>query len=309
LATYAQLMRQLVGRAPLFEVGVIMAIWNTDRHVLTCDTIWGIVSGTQELGESIRQTVHRVVSETCGITIQIDQLVGVYSHPKYSLDGITQPWLVGLTGQLVSGTLPPTAKFRPVEQVRQRVPALAQQFLQDVLQCPPQHMCLEPAYTSDYIKSYFPILRAVRPKHPILLPGAVMVVRNDAGEFLMIKRADMGTWDFPAGLSDLGETATATAVRETYEETGLHVKPIRALGLYSEPHIASATYPNGDIVQTIGMMVEGQIVSGTLTDSSDEVHAVRFWDIDTVRQQPNMRELTLQRLHDIQHITDKPILR
>lgn len=45
------------------------------------------------------------------------------------------------------------------------------------------------------------------------------LVRNDRGEFLMIRRS--GLWDLPKGHQDPGEPLEVTAVREVEEETGL----------------------------------------------------------------------------------------
>lgn len=54
--------------------------------------------------------------------------------------------------------------------------------------------------------------------------GASGLVRNSAGEWLVVKKsysALKDIWSFPAGFVDGGETADQAAVREVKEETGI----------------------------------------------------------------------------------------
>ena len=68
--------------------------------------------------------------------------------------------------------------------------------------------------------------------------GANAIVVNPAGEVLLIKRSDNGRWCLPGGHVDYGETVTQTAVREAFEETGIHVEVERLSGVYSRPYQA-----------------------------------------------------------------------
>lgn len=57
--------------------------------------------------------------------------------------------------------------------------------------------------------------------------GAAVVVRDDAGRVLLVKRArhqfGAGRWCFPCGFVEWGEDVAAAAVREAKEEAGLDV--------------------------------------------------------------------------------------
>ena len=44
---------------------------------------WGLPGGAIEFGESILEALHREVMEETGLTIEVDRLVGVYSHPDH----------------------------------------------------------------------------------------------------------------------------------------------------------------------------------------------------------------------------------
>ncbi len=58
------------------------------------------------------------------------------------------------------------------------------------------------------------------------------VVINRKGEILLQLRADVPVWCLPGGGRDSSETPEQTAVRETFEETGLRVRPERLVGRY-----------------------------------------------------------------------------
>lgn len=64
------------------------------------------------------------------------------------------------------------------------------------------------------------------PKATTIAIAAVAFVLDDADRLLMIRRADNGLYALPGGRHELGETMTGTAVRETFEETGVtHPNP------------------------------------------------------------------------------------
>ena len=58
------------------------------------------------------------------------------------------------------------------------------------------------------------------PKANSLVPAVNVVVVNDAGEILLIRRTDNGNWALPGGAIDLGESVAQAAVRETSRNPG-----------------------------------------------------------------------------------------
>src|SRR5262245_687690 len=68
-----------------------------------------------------------------------------------------------------------------------------------------------------------------------VVPAASVIVANDDGEILMIRRTDNGNWAVPCGGMDVGESITDTAVRETSEETGIDCEITGLVGIYSNP--------------------------------------------------------------------------
>ena len=66
------------------------------------------------------------------------------------------------------------------------------------------------------------------PERPVPAVGAVVFRRTDV---LLVQRdsePNRGRWSVPGGALEFGETVEEAAVRETLEETGVTVKPVRA---------------------------------------------------------------------------------
>ncbi|HUX88556.1 MAG TPA: NUDIX hydrolase [Chloroflexota bacterium] len=65
----------------------------------------------------------------------------------------------------------------------------------------------------------------------------VLIVRH--GRLLLNRRAidpGKGSWSFPSGYVDLGETTAAAAVREVREETGFEIRLAGLVGVYASAH-------------------------------------------------------------------------
>src|SRR5277367_4666858 len=66
--------------------------------------------------------------------------------------------------------------------------------------------------------------------------GLLVAARTDDGRWLLIRRADTGTWAMPGGTVEWGETLTATLERELREEAGVRLlQPGRLVGVFSRP--------------------------------------------------------------------------
>ena len=65
-----------------------------------------------------------------------------------------------------------------------------------------------------------------------------VVIKFPDGRFVLVKRRYppfRGFWAIPGGFVEYGETVEEAAVREAWEETGLKVRLMRLLGVYSDP--------------------------------------------------------------------------
>lgn len=84
-------------------------------------------------------------------------------------------------------------------------------------------------------------------------------------------------WGIPGGAIELGESIEQAAVRETLEETGVEVKPVELLGVYTgAPH----TFVNGDVVHSIvTVLIAEPVMICESRPETDESLAVDWFDL------------------------------
>ena len=68
-------------------------------------------------------------------------------------------------------------------------------------------------------------------------------VTNDAGELLLIQRADSGVWLYPTGWCDVGYSAPEVVVKEVLEETGIEVELVRLIGVLDGMRLGASRIP------------------------------------------------------------------
>ena len=57
------------------------------------------------------------------------------------------------------------------------------------------------------------------------------IVGNDENEILLVQRADSGVWLYPTGWADIGYSPVEIAIKEVYEETGIHCEPVTLVSI------------------------------------------------------------------------------
>jgi 8-oxo-dGTP pyrophosphatase MutT (NUDIX family) len=107
------------------------------------------------------------------------------------------------------------------------------------------------------------------PKATSLVPSVNVVVVNDAGEILMIRRTDNDNWAVPGGAIDLGESVTQAAVRETLEESGIECTVTGITGIYSDPRHVILYTSNGEVRQEFSIVLTARPLRGQPTPSSE----------------------------------------
>ena len=106
-------------------------------------------------------------------------------------------------------------------------------------------------------------------RHPILTVD-VVVLHGDG--FVLVKRGKepfKGCWAIPGGIVEYGESVEQAALREALEETGLQVRLLALIGVYSEP----GRDPRGHFV-SVAFLAES--VGGELKASSDAAEVSVF---------------------------------
>ena len=76
---------------------------------------------------------------------------------------------------------------------------------------------------------------------PKIAVGAV--VGNDAGEILLVQRADSGYWLYPTGWADIGYSPAEVALKEVKEETGIECEVLGLLGVLDGMRRGFTTMP------------------------------------------------------------------
>jgi 8-oxo-dGTP pyrophosphatase MutT (NUDIX family) len=129
------------------------------------------------------------------------------------------------------------------------------------------------------------------PAATAVVPSAFVAVRWHYGRLLLVRRCDSGTWELPGGRVDVGETAVQAAVRETAEESGVHVVVTGLAGLYTDPaHVVRAA--TGEVRQQFALLFRARAVGGTprgdLHETSDAAW-VALADLATLAIAPPVR--------------------
>jgi 8-oxo-dGTP pyrophosphatase MutT (NUDIX family) len=96
-----------------------------------------------------------------------------------------------------------------------------------------------------------------------------VVVVNDAGEILLIRRTDNGNWALPGGAIDLGESVAQAGIRETLEETGIQCVITGIVGIYSDPRHVILYTSNGEARQEFSTVLTARPAGGQPTPSSE----------------------------------------
>jgi 8-oxo-dGTP pyrophosphatase MutT (NUDIX family) len=89
--------------------------------------------------------------------------------------------------------------------------------------------------TTAWSQSYFGQLRALAGDRTLILNAVRVVLHDEAGRLLLIRRSDNGHWSVPAGAMELGESIADCAVRELEEEAGLHATAVTPYAMHTGP--------------------------------------------------------------------------
>jgi ADP-ribose pyrophosphatase YjhB (NUDIX family)/GNAT superfamily N-acetyltransferase len=116
--------------------------------------------------------------------------------------------------------------------------------------------------------------------HDLLwLPGVTAVVRNERGEVLLARRADLGQWALVSGILEPGEQPADGLLREIEEETGVVAELESLAAVWTLPPL---TYPNGDRAQYLDLCFTARHVSGEARVNDDESTEVGWFAPDAL---------------------------
>jgi 8-oxo-dGTP pyrophosphatase MutT (NUDIX family) len=133
-----------------------------------------------------------------------------------------------------------------------------------------------------------------------------VVVVNDAGEILLIRRTDNGNWALPGGAVDLGESVAQAAVRETIEESGIECAITGIIGIYSDPRHVILYTSNGEARQEFSIVLTDRPLGGQPTPSS-ESSEIRWIAVSDVHGYTMYRSMRI-RINDFLARSDSPVI-
>lgn len=107
------------------------------------------------------------------------------------------------------------------------------------------------------------------------VPSVSVAVRDDEGRVLLARHSDGGWWLLPGGAIEPGETPADAAVRETWEEAGVHVRLTGLVGVFGGPDFV-VQYANGDRTSYVMTVFAARIARGAPRPDGDELLELRF---------------------------------
>jgi ADP-ribose pyrophosphatase YjhB (NUDIX family) len=255
------------------------------------DEWWGLPGGVLELGESFTACVKREALEETGYHVEPIRLIGLYASPEFDVrypnGDEVQQFTVALECRIVGGQ----PKTDEAEIVHQRffdlnaVPDRLPPWYAAMVRHLARHLntrsdaYFDPPIVGDPTTNYVMELRQQIGTAPLITMGAGALIIDEQRRVLLGLRGDNRLWGIPAGQMELGETPAGTAIRETYEEIGLHIRVTKLMGVYTGSD-AFHTYPDGNQIQVAGARFMAEVVSGDPKPDGYETLDVQWFDVD-----------------------------
>lgn len=129
--------------------------------------------------------------------------------------------------------------------------------------------------------------------HDLLhLPTVLVLVRDESNRLLLVRDGDDGLWTAPGGIVEPFEVPADCAVREAWEEAGVHVQLTAMLGVFGG-ELCYTHYSNGDKVAWVSTVFAAKVLSGAAMPDGQETTAATFFAIDEIATLPLKRYLPM----------------
>jgi ADP-ribose pyrophosphatase YjhB (NUDIX family) len=142
---------------------------------------------------------------------------------------------------------------------------------EDVKFCPRCGTGLEPQHRVGKVRPVCPRCDWIFFPDPKVAAGVIV---QQGAKVLLVRRTNnpkRGFWTLPVGFVDAGEDPAQAAVRECFEETGLHIRITDLLDV-----LTGQEHPQG---ANIIIVYRGDIIDGELL-AGDDVDQAKFYSLD-----------------------------
>ena len=97
------------------------------------------------------------------------------------------------------------------------------------------------------------------------------------GKILLVQESTDNCWAMPGGWADVGNIPSEVAIRETKEESGFDIDPIKVIGVYDANRVGGKL----EFFHAFKIIFLCELLGGEAT-TSDETLDVRFFDFDNL---------------------------
>ena len=263
----------------LYADGIVTNQFNQALFVRRNDSrTWAPPGGAVEAGELPTDALKREVEEETGLKVMPVRLVGLYYRPEKP-DGllIFVFRCIQRGGQLQTSPESPQVGFLDVTPLPWPMLGVHREMFRRALahQGGPPYWGYQPMpfgvrLIRDVVYATLDLGRALRGRPRFQSPpqwqtGAFMVLRDENGSVLWVRRRDYELWNLPGGGAQNIEAPWETAERETREETGFDVEVTDLAGVYVKP----------DNVEVI-FNFRGRVRSGSLRTNQEAAEFAYF---------------------------------
>jgi ADP-ribose pyrophosphatase YjhB (NUDIX family) len=97
------------------------------------------------------------------------------------------------------------------------------------------------------------------------------------GKILLVQESTDNCWAMPGGWADVGDIPSEVAIRETKEESGYDVKPVKVIGVYDANRIGGRL----EFFHAFKIIFLSELIGGK-AQTSEETLDVKFFDFDVL---------------------------